>query len=77
LLGEILAGLGKRDATLAMRFCRSIVGAAVRLRLGNTDQSVALNTAVQTLIMLGIDVAEAKTIARRELEFLSRRQKHG
>ena len=83
LLGEILAGLKKRrfaveDATLAMRFCRSIVGAAVRLRLeGNTDERLAFNTAVQTLMMLGIDVTEAKAIARRELKFLSRRQKHG
>lgn len=80
LQDEIRAGLRKRrfaveDPTTAMRFCRSLVGAAVRLRLeGSTDRRLALKTATQTLMMLGIGAAEARAIARRELVLLSREQ---
>ena len=59
------------DPDIAVRFCRSVVGTAVRLKhQGRRNKNIARNTAIHTLTMLGIPPKEAKSMVEQQQRLL-------
>jgi AcrR family transcriptional regulator len=65
--GRRLGRFAVEDLHMAVRFCRAVIGSAVRFRPEtDTGQKHALSTSIHTLTMLGLPYWEAHDVAERE-----------